>query len=98
MVDVEKQHEHTRAWILGCLPRLRHGVWLTASVLRAGAPNNDLLELIDGLGDPVLEDLEVFLAEIGDRLAIARGVDVDTHVAGVGAESRLGCGLFLRSS
>jgi hypothetical protein len=51
--------------------------------------NDDALELLDGLGQPVVEDLEVVLNEIGDRRAISGGKHVDPDVVRLRAERGL---------
>ena len=68
------------------MPRFGDGIRLAAGVLRAAAANHDLFELLDVLRNLVLEDLEVLAAKIGDRCAVARGIDVDANVVGFGAE------------
>src|SRR5258705_13167425 len=97
MVYGEKQEQLPAAGILGRLPRFSYGVRLAARILRSGTPDDNMLELVDVLGDLIFEDLEVFLAKIGDRHAVARRVDVDPHVTGVSAEGRLSRGLILRA-
>ena len=52
------------------------------------ALDDDALELLDFLGSPALEDLEVVLREVGDRRAVLRRIDVDADVVRLGAEGR----------
>ena len=86
MVDVEEQYEHPRPRVRGSLARFRDGVRLAAGVLRASTTNHDVIELLDGLGNLVLENLEVLAAEIGDRCVVTSWIDVDPNVVGFGAE------------
>ena len=89
MIGVEKEHEQTRAGVLGHRARLGHGVRFDAGFLRAGGADHDVFELLDLLRDAVFDNLELLLAQIGNRRAIPRRVDVDAHVVGFGPEGRL---------
>ena len=48
-----------------------------------------MLELLDFLGNLVLDHFEVGRGEIGDRRAVARRVHIHADVVGFGAEGRL---------
>ena len=90
MIDVEKENQDTCARLEGRLARLGNRVRLATRVLRAGAADDDVFELLDGLRRLVLEDLEILLTQVGDRRAVARGIDVDAHVVRGGTERRPG--------
>jgi hypothetical protein len=69
--------------------RLGHGVRLATAFLRSGAPNDDVLELLDSLWNLVLDYFEVGRGEVGDGRAVARRVHIHADVVGFGAEGRL---------
>jgi hypothetical protein len=48
-----------------------------------------VLERLDLLRPPILEDLEVLGSEVANGLAVDRGVHVDPHEVGLDAERRL---------
>ncbi|HYM25525.1 MAG TPA: hypothetical protein VEU08_20040 [Vicinamibacterales bacterium] len=90
LADVEKDDEHARARILKRRARLGDRVRLAAHLLRDVPADDDVLELFDLLGRPVLEDLEVALRQIRHRRAVSGRIDVDANVVGLGVERRLG--------
>ncbi len=89
VVHVEEYDEDAAARIRDRLARGFHGRGVHALGLRAARRDDDVLEVLDGLGHPVLEDFEVLRPEVLNRAPATHRVDVDAHVIGLRSDRRL---------
>src|SRR5262249_59792380 len=95
VIGVEEDDEHARARTLRHRSRLGHAVRLDARLLRSRGTDDDVLELLDLLRRAVLEYFKVVGAQISDRRAVLRRIDVDADVVRFGAERRWRLGRLL---
>ena len=72
-----KIDEHAVARVRGGLQHLPLRVGVDTIALRPGRADDDVLEAFDLLWRAVFADLEVGGGQVGDRLPVARRVDVD---------------------
>ena len=86
----QEDHEHPPPRVRGLASPVVGAHRVATFLARGGGRQGHPLELRDGLGRVVLEQLEVVGGEVGDWLAFGVGrVDVHTHEVGLDTEGRL---------